>query len=353
MMKTIALHCSLLACALAAAAGATTIVVPPAYQNLEAPSRTWVPFGKSTPVRLQQVYDGTNFPAGNLVLTGLAFRADKDGQASAAKKVDLEITAGVRPSGLKGLSIRFATNRPAGMTTLVTRKQVSIPAQTPGTGPRPFDMGVLFDVPITYDRTRGALLVEIIVHGQQGSSHSCDLTYLNNSSRADFGAPGCLGSNSKVPLVRCATVNVYWGEKIFLELQDLPAGAAGAIITGSQEQGQWAGLQLPHPLTPYGAPGCTLNTDILFAGLGQAGSTGRLAIPLTLPAHPVLMGYWIRFQGMVQDFGANSLGLTFTRGRKVQVSGPEPVARIYAYDLQATTGAYGLGLAAVTRFSAR
>lgn len=330
--------------------GAAEVVVPGRYASVEAPSYTLIPFGRMGSVRLQQLYEGFLFPAGTMQLVGLAVRPDKDGSAPAKSDVDLELLLGAGGPGLSALSARFADNRPPGMTAVFQRRKVSLPAQSPGSGPMPFAIQFALDAPFPYAAVSGPLLLEMVIHDQPGSGHSCDAPYLSASLRSDFGPPGCSGSAAQVPAAACRTASVQWGEKVHLEIQRLLPGAPAVLGLGLAPGGTWAGLTLPFDLAPLGAPGCPVSLPYLHLESGQADQQGTALFAFSLPAVPHFVGRWICFQGLGLDPAANPLGLVLSAGHQVQVAGPDAVGRVYNFDLGAAEGLAQVGLAHVVKF---
>ena len=97
-------------CAFAASVAAQNVVVLPAsHATREGTTSTNVPFGRSSAVRAQHVYDAMLF-AGPANITGLSFRID--GMVTASQKtVDCEIRMSTSPRTLVQTSPTFAQNR--------------------------------------------------------------------------------------------------------------------------------------------------------------------------------------------------------------------------------------------------
>lgn len=337
--------------AMSLAANAADFVVPPSFSNVEAPSFTRVPFGRRGAVRIQQVFWPSYFPSGKLTLKGISMRGDSATATPAKTGVDMEIFLGSGAPDSNSLSNEFSKNRPADFISVFKRKTINLPALTSGPGPRPFNMIFAFDTPFAYNRKKGYLLVEIVVYNQKGSGHTCDTVYLCTSKKSSFGRKGCKNSAGMVPSVYCPTVNVQWGGKFALVLDRVKPNSMAIMNIGTRTKGNWAGMGLPLDLTPYGAPGCFLNLNMVIINARSADSTGKTLFNYTIPSTPEFLGHWVLFQGITLDAKANALGIALSLGGKVNVCGPEAVGRVYNYNLTGKTGVVQPGLAHVLRFS--
>ncbi|MCA8970631.1 MAG: hypothetical protein KDC95_12635 [Planctomycetes bacterium] len=327
----------------------TTLVVPQSYATVEGGSFTSLPFGRSTAVRVQQGYGSALFPAGKIDIARIAWRAD-GARDIPAKGVDLEIGIGSVSSSAT-LAATFAQNRGLDYAIALTRRVITLPAITTAPGPRAFQIEFALDRPFRVDPSMNGLLVELIVHSQQAGRYELDLDASCTSARADFGKPGCAGSNQLVPLADCPTTSLVPGGAFTLRLSSLRPQDLALGFLGTIESGTWQGLVLPAALDGFGGTGCTLNTDITVAVGGSANSLGELRLPGTVPPVPSLVGVWLRFQGLAIDRAANALGMSFSNGHKVQVCGLPPMARVVATNVTATSGTVEIGLVPITRFT--
>ncbi len=326
-----------------------TIVVPKTFELQEGASFTSLPFGRSTAIRVQQSYGASLFTARTFDITRIAFRPDAS-VALAAKGVDLELAMGTLPQQA-GLAASFAANRGQDFVTVFARRIVSLPAIASAPGPRPFAIDFVLDRSFRYDASQADLVVEVVVHSQQAGRYEMDLDASCTSARTDFGARGCAGSTQVVPVADCPTAALVPGQAFTLRLSGLRPQDWALAFLGTTEVGKWQGLNLPAALDAFGAPGCTLNTDVTVGVAGQASGQGELRLPGIVPDDARLVGAWLRFQGLALDAGANALGMSFSNGHKVQVCGLPPMARVVATSLQATSGTVEAGLVPVTRFS--
>ncbi|MCB9883081.1 MAG: hypothetical protein H6832_16960 [Planctomycetes bacterium] len=327
----------------------STIVVPQAYATAEGGSFTSLPFGRSTAVRVQQGYGSALFPNGKMDIARIAWRAD-GARDIPAKGLDLEIGIGSVASSAT-LAATFAQNRGLDYAIAFTRRVITLPAITNAPGPRAFQIEFVLDRPFRFDPSTTGLLIELIVHSQQAGRYEVDLDASCTSARADFGKPGCTGSNQLVPLADCPTTSLVPGGGFTLRISSLRPQDLALGFLGTIESGTWQGLVLPAALDGLGGTGCTLNTDITVAVGGSASSLGELRLPGTVPPVPNLVGAWLRFQGLAIDRAANALGMSFSNGHKVQVCGLPPMARVVATNVTATSGTVEIGLVPITRFT--
>lgn len=329
--------------------GQSPQVVPASAASAEGDSFTSFPFGRSTAIRAQLAYGGDVFAARSMSIRRIAFRAD-GGRALARKGCDVEIqvSAIARSASLQAL---FASNRGRDHATLFARRRVDLPAIARANGPRSFAISFVLDRAYGFDPRNAGLLVEFVVHGQQSGRYELDLDASCTSARADFGAPGCAGSQRLVPVADCPTAALELGRAFTLRVSRLRPNDLAVGFLGTRETGMWQGLRLPASLAPFGAPGCTLNTDVTVAVGGVVDVRGELRLPGFVPAVASLTGAWLRFQGIGLDRGANALGLSLSQGSKVQVCRAPAVSRCIATTLSASSGSVDSGRALVTRFS--
>ena len=142
----------------------TVLPLPASHVAMEGTIATNVPFGRSTPTRVQYVYDNSLF-GGPVTITGVQFRVD-GGAVVAGKTIDCEMSLSTLPSSLTGLSAAFAQNRGADEIVVLPRQLLSLPAQNVGAVPNPFLPAVPLTTPFVYDPQAGGLVLEIVVHGQ-------------------------------------------------------------------------------------------------------------------------------------------------------------------------------------------
>jgi hypothetical protein len=334
---------------LGAAPAQSPWVAPASHASREGSGTTNLPFGRSTAVRVQCAYDRRLF-AQPVTISALALRLD-GGATAAAKQVDAELRLSTAATPLLGIGPSFAANRGLDEVVVVPRQLWSLPAQALGSTPNPFLPAVPFAVPFAYDPARGPLLVEFVVHGQPPGAYALDITYVCDSAEVAVGPPSCPVPGSGPLQVASAATQVMWGRPWTAQVLGAPPFALTTLALGTTDSGVWQGFALPADLGALGAPGCVLAIDLAASLFAAAGGDGSAAYQFTIPNDPGLVGYWIRFQGGALVPAANQLGLVTSQGRKVEVCGFEPVARVWAAGLTATSGALEIGVAPVVQFT--
>lgn len=312
---------------------------------MEGSTFTNVPFGRSTPTRVQYVYDAMLF-SGPLTITQVQFRLD--GGATANNKiVDCEMSMSTLPSPLIALSADFAQNRGVDETMVLNRQLLTLPAQAVGAMPNGFLAPITLSTPFSYDPAQGGLVLEIVVHGQPPGAYSLDATFVCNSPTVPIGPSSCLQSNGLHLGVESATTQVLWGRPWVSRAFDAAPGSVVVLALGTQETGTWAGMSLPQDLGIIGASGCFVSIDAAATYFDVAQSDGSVTFPFFVPNNPQVLGEWIRFQAATFDPAANALGLVTSQAKKVQVCGWEPVGRVWSNGVSATTGTREIGVSAV------
>lgn len=326
-----------------------TLVVPASHDQREGTGTTNVPFGRSSPTRVQCAYDPMLF-AGPSTITALALRAD-GGAAVAGKLVDCEVRMSTMPSGVLALDADFARNRGADETVVLPRQLLTLPAQGTQTAPNPFLPPIQLAVPFAYDPALGSLLVEVVVHGQPPGAYALDVTYVCDSPELAIGPLSCALPGGTPLRVESSTTQVIWGRPWVARVLDAPPGAMVTLALGTVESGPWAGFVLPQDLAGLGAPGCFLSIDLATSFYSVAAGDGSATFPFVIPNDPAAIGSWIRFQGGAFHPAANALGVVTSQARKVQVCGWEPVGRVWASGLSTALGTREIGVAPVVRLT--
>ncbi len=327
----------------------TLLPVPASHSNQEGTGSTNVPFGRSTPTRVQYAYDAALFSS-PVTITAVAFRID-GGATALPKVVDCELRLSTMPVSLLGLGVDFAANRGLDETVVLPRQLLTLPGLATVASPSPFSPTIPLAVPFAYNPRNGGLVLEIIVHGQPPGAYSLDVTYVCDSPDLAIGPLACLGSNAQPLRVESATTQVMWGRPWVARVSQAQPGALVLLALGTIDTGPWAGFVLPQNLQAAGAPGCFLSIDIAGSWFAVAAGDGSATFPFVIPNTPSAIGEWIRFQGAAFDSSANALGIVTSQAQKVQVCGWEPVARVWSNGIAATFGTREIGLSAVVRFT--
>ena len=333
----------------ASAAAQSLLVLPASHGGQEGTASTNVPFGRSTPVRVQCAYDAMLF-AGPVTITEVAFRLD-GGASASPKAVDCEIRMSTMPSSLVGMSVDFAPNRGADETIVLPQQVLTLPGQAATATPSAFLPPLVLTTPFAYDPANGALLVEIVIHGQPPGAYSLDVTYACDSPDLGLGNNACTQSNGLALDVQSASSQVMWGRPWIARASGAAPGSVVVLAIGTIDSGPWDGLVLPQDLGAVGAPGCVLGIDVAATWYTLALGDGSAQFPFVLSNSPTVLGEWIRFQAAVLDPAANALGLVTSQAKKVQVCGWEPVARVWSSGTTATFGTREIGLRPVLRLT--
>lgn len=332
-----------------ALAAQTPIPVPSSHLTMEGTASTNVPFGRSTPTRVQYAYDAMLF-SGPVTITGVQFRLD-GGAVAPNKTVDCEISMSTLPLPLVQLSTQFSQNRGTDEVNVLPRQILTLPAQASGATPNPYLAPVTFATPFSYDPANGGLVMEIVVFGQPPGAYSLDVTYVCSSPMQPVGPTSCLQSNGQPLGVESATTGVQWGRPWVTRAYDMVPGSIALMALGTRETGTWAGLQLPQDLGVVGASGCFVSIDVAVSFFDTAANDGTASFPFAIPNNPQLLGEWLRFQGAVFDAAANPLGLVTSQAQKVQICGWEPVGRVWSSGISSAFGTLEIGLSAVVQFT--
>ena len=331
----------------ASLAAQSTLWLPASHANLEGSGSTNVPFGRSTPTRVQYVYDAMLF-AGPVTITGVRFRLE-GGQTAAPKAMDCEFRMSTLPTSLVGISVDFAANRGADETVVLPLQTLTLPGQTTAATPNPLLAAIPFTTPFAYDPQHGGLVFEIVVQMQPPGAYTLDVTYVCDSPEVPVGPVSCLGSNGLVLRAENGTTQVIWGRPWVALVRDAVPGNLVILALGTIENGPWGGLLLPQDLAAVGAPGCYVSIDAAALTWSIAQPDGSAQFPFVVPNTPLALGEWIRFQAASFDLPANALGLVTSQAQKVQVCGWEPVGRVWAGNLASAFGTREIGLAAVVQ----
>ncbi len=345
------LHRALLATFLFAVSltGQSLLTLPASHTTQEGTSSTNVPFGRSSPVRVQCAYDAMLFTGPSLI-TQIAFRLDGGG-AAAQKTVDCEIRMSTMALSLVGMDPNFALNRGGDETIVLPQQLLTLPAQAANGTPSAFLPPIPLSTPFAYDPANGALLVEIVIFGQPPGVYSLDVTYACDSPDVGIGSNACAQSSGLPLQVQSASTQVMWGRPWIARARDAAPGAIVVLAIGSIDSGPWNGFVLPQSLDNLGAPGCVLGIDVAATWYTLALGDGTAQFPFSLANSPQVIGEWIRFQAATLDPAANALGVVTSQAKKVQVCGWEPVARVWASGATPTLGTKEIGLAPVLQLT--
>src|SRR5690606_2019088 len=295
---------------------AAQFVVPGSHAGRSGTGSTNVPFGRSTAVRLQAVYDSLLFAPGPHSLDAIALRAD-EAAAMPGKRVDLELRLSTFAPGVVRVQSAFAQNRGPDETVVLDRRIVDLSAYPAPSDPQPFLTRLPFDRAFGYDPQAGALTCDFVVFGQAPGAYTLDATWLCDSPTEPFGAPGC-GPTGRPLRADSLTLHATWGASLALRVFDAPPGATTGLMLGTRESGTWGGVTLPFDLAGIGAHGCTLSLDPVAIANRTADATGQSVYEFFVPSIPTLVGTHVRFQGLAVDPSANPLGVSVSQAARLR-----------------------------------
>lgn len=323
------------------------VVLPAGFGAQSGTGSTNIPFGRSTPVRVQYVYDASLFGGAPQVINAIDLRIE-EGLTTAGKPVDLEILASSMGREVTRVQSTFAANRGVDETVVFQRKIFTLPPAGTAADPNPFDLAIPFDQSFTFDpATGGSLVLEFVVYGQPPGALVLDTTFVCDSPQAHFGPPACGPVGGPPLLSDSVTTQVTWGGSVTLRVANADPGATNGLMFGFQETGPFMGLDLPVDLSVIGATGCSLSIGVVTTTTAVADPSGTSLYTLFLPSAPELVGQWLKYQGIAFAPTANALGVVTSQPHKIQVCGWEPVARVFAGGTTATAGLRDIGVAAV------
>ena len=140
------------------------VVVPNQFANTPAPQGNALPFSWMNSHRFQQVYAASEFPAGTLQISEIAFRLDQNHAAVSETLSDVELRLSTSATG-HSISLSSTYDDNVGADELIVISQGPLNFNSPGTGPMDtgFDFVFPLETPFFYDTAAGALLLDVRV----------------------------------------------------------------------------------------------------------------------------------------------------------------------------------------------
>ncbi len=313
------------------AQSARTLVLPPSLAAREGSSATSFPFGRGTPFRLQEIYWRPCFPGRprEIVITSLSIRADGGVKNRSKPYVTVSLYLSSTPRPFGKASRKFSENRGKDWT-LVYTGTITLPP-SPGTRPNPFNLTFPLEAPFTYSTEKEGLLVEIEVAKQPKGEYRLDSPFRCISRHFAFGNNKACRTSAGNPLLLGVNQSVKLGGNLVLTLTQAPKDQPALAMVGVRDTGTFHGAALPLDLSPYGAPYCHLLLAPLLAKAGQTNKAGTATFNFPLPVEGFeVVGRFLLAQALAGDQVANQLGMVFSSGVKVEICGPQPVARIFS-----------------------
>lgn len=302
-------------------------VDPLPFEWAIAARETGFPFGhpNRTVLRYQEVHDGmTGRPR---TVTGIAIRRSPlDSHAVGAFTADLSMRLSTARTTAATIDPRFAANTGPDEVQVLPRRTVSFPA-SPGvtTLPAPFEYVVPADVPFAFGGA-GPLCVDLTMHSHSNVVPTRFELHAEGYSHVGEIGEGCGG-------LALATLMGY--PDVVHDVTGAPPGAPVVMLFGSGFE-TTAGLPLPIDLGPIGAPDCALHLDPAVALSGFADPSG--ALQTIVPVATLAPGVFYGVQAVAVQPGLNALGAVTSNATIVVPYTGRVVGRVWAEDLQSTTG---------------
>lgn len=356
----------------AAEADGQNVTVPRLLDGVEGGSGSLIPFGFSTPVRYQCIYDADQLPfSGAKLITEIRFRPDWNMGLMQARKAFLRMDIDMSTSDAlsDAASTDFDENHGIDRARVANFLQIALPAQPAimnGSGPRSADIVIPLQTPFWYGRSpvRGAtynrsLVIDLQIISQPSGRYYLDSPFTCDSQAASFGSfdPPCVNSLGQELLIESSN-DIRAGGNVSWSVENVIPNNLFGVIVWFDTGGDWVrwdptgrpiGLQpLPAPLHPA-AVGCYLNVRIdRFVMSGFADGNGMGTLGFAVPSDRTLVGQSFFAQAIAQDISANPFAYVTSRGERSLICGPLGCARIYNLgNATATSGSVTFGAASV------
>ncbi len=273
------------------------------------------------PSTYQQVHSAGSFTIAGPHMIQVLRVKPKLGQA-ANTSVDLEVRMADSPNNSAGASSNFAANVvPGTEVTVCQRRVVNLPVPTT----LGWTLSFPFDQPFSWAGSHLSWFVQVF-----GNSSGGQLLDRGFDAFSDAGPirsstfNGCASALGTAPPHLFSRVGGPGGDCSFVAYSYVSSGALPAAMLFGL-----APIQID--LTPIGAPGCALTTDVLGVvyGLTAPGPNGQVEIHVPIPADPTLPGASFRTQCAFVQQGANALDIFFTNGTSNTIGQDPRVARIF------------------------
>ncbi|MCB9882892.1 MAG: hypothetical protein H6832_11260 [Planctomycetes bacterium] len=317
---------TLLPTALAFALSAGQVVVaqdtvPDGFLNITGSGSTAYPLGSASPMRIQYLYDESEFAKPVVSIRELAIRAQENGTYGAKTGIELEIRLSSSRYDIFNASTTFASNRGANEVVAFTKKMINTPAFT-AMNPQPFAIVFKLDTAFVYTRLSGNLLIEYVMTQAVSGSLSQDTEFSRSAVVTAVGTP-CVTASQSVS----GGTSTSASSTLTFSLTGGPISGVAAHVLGFQK------LATPVPL-PFGNCPLYINPLLVFGVVTNASGSASMTYPIPLgtrtTAGPVVYGQWV---------GITATSWNSTQAHEVVLGGYLPHGRIY--DLTGTTSPTG------------
>ena len=292
--------------------------------------------------RSQFVYDASAL-AKNSVADGLAWRHDNLLIAGPVRGhwIDIELRLGESKVAAAKPSPQFAANIGAAKVVLKRRKLLLPDLVTRPTLPGQWAVRIPFDAPWRRSYATPSLVVEARVFAADDERlYYLDAIYdrqtplassiVATSPKAISGriipgyAPALAltrtSSSTKLAPRLFAGGEPRIGRTFDLHLQDGPPSSFAVVWLGLSTR-HWGIFGLPLSMTPFGARGCSIYSDVVLPVPIALDAAGHRAVKLTLPNTRLFVLYHFYYQAMCFDPRANLLGASFSNALGTRIGG--------------------------------
>jgi len=313
--------------------------IPPAHARRAGNNGFAMP-GNWSSGRIQCIFDAADLPAGftpGKLVNRVAYRRSSypslvNDTYSARTYTDCTVSVGNTPTPGSGLTVTFATNIPADVTTVLANATINFaPAPpigaleevSPDTLVFPFTTPKLFTGPNLFLEHINASPVNVtIVYWLDMLDNRSTILNGHNAVRGRHGCGeyGPIPTNLRAPIA--ASANALGGTTVFT-LANATINTSFLLTLGFQLDNPY-GLPAPFDLAALGAPGCPFwNTiDVLY--IGATAATGAGAVTVAWPSDPSLNRLEVGLQALVISPGFNAVGLTTSNGIAARIGGRYP-----------------------------
>lgn len=351
---------SLLLFGLLASTIAAQNVIPSSATVFDANSQSLLPFVYVNGTRVQMVYRSDQVCNVSASLQGIALRRDmQDNRDYAAQSVGpCDLYVGYCGNAPGTLSTTFASNVAGTPTQVLSGVTLNLPAQPPAQVFAPFNLTIPFPTPFAYLRANGHLLLDYQVPGRATRKLLYPLDGAFTGSEGNIIQVGDLPTMSTGEML-----NFYGNASLCVPGGQLELSSTGlrqnytALLMIGTSSDNFLGLWLPFDMTPLGAPGSVLYTNVdavLPFPITSSGTTYRGNATLPVPSVQYLAGKNLFAQTAFVDI-SNALGVVLSPMVAVTIGGTlaAPVVdSIVASDSSLATGFHLIRgtIGPVTRF---
>jgi hypothetical protein len=343
MHTPVAVTVSLAALVTSSVVLAQSQVVPPSAAWNDANAASPAPFSYEGGSRTQHLIEGVALSA--RIVRQFAYRRDAGTGTFAAKQMaNFKVTIGYSGLTAATMSTTFASNR-SGNQTVVFQGTYSRPAQPPAPVVGPWNVVFKLATPFVYVPAQGNLLLELEEAGSAASEIHYDLDAVKADATtgwtARFGSNGAFKSQETYAVACPTPASLRPGGAATVTASGLSQDYPAAVAYGFSAT-QYGPLGLPFDLTAVGAPGNTLYVSLdLIVPIILSGGRGSTSLPI--PNSAGLAGVSLFGQGLFLSAASNSLGIVWSAGVSMMLSGDQPMQVLSSASSLTATGGFLFG----------